>query len=330
MADTGTALMGYNAAMGLALIEEMRIDERVFVLGQGVATGGWFGAEKGLADEFGRERVIDSNIAEAFEAGLAAGAAIAGMKPVINMGFGDFALIAGDEIFQKLGKWRYMHGLDVPMTAVVIFPIGVMGGAGPEHSSCPEVLGMHFPGLKVVVPSTPADAKGLMKAALREPNPVLFHSVNCLGFTRGEVPLDPDFMVPIGKGITRRAGETITVITYGSMVERSLGAAERLAAEGISLEVIDLRSLVPLDWELVLGSVRRTRRAIVVHEAMKTAGPGAEIAARIQEEAFFELEAPVLRVGAKDVPLPQDAALEALCIPSIDDIAAAARRLMQI
>jgi len=330
MAEHGTATMAYNAAMGLALIEEMRRDERVFVLGQGVATGGWFGAEKGLADEFGRERVIDSGIAEAFEAGLAAGAAIAGMKPVINMGFGDFALIAGDEIFHKLGKWRYMHGLDVPMTAVVIFPIGVMGGAGPEHSSCPEVLGMHFPGLKVVVPATPADARGLMTAALREPNPVLFHSVNSLGFQRGEVPLDPDFVVPIGKGIVRRAGSALTAITYGSMVERTLAAAERLAREGVEIEVIDLRSLVPLDWELVLASVRRTHRAMVVHEAMKTAGPGAEIAAQIQERAFFELEAPILRVAAKDLPLPQNAELEQLCIPSVDEIAAGARRLLAI
>lgn len=330
MAEHGTAVMAYNAAMGLALIEEMRRDERVFVLGQGVATGGWFGAEKGLADEFGRERVIDSNIAEAFEAGVAAGAAIVGMKPVINMGFGDFALIAGDEIFHKLAKWRYMHGLDVPMTAVVIFPIGVMGGAGPEHSSCPEVLGMHFPGLKVVVPATPADAKGLMAAALREPNPVLFHSVNSLGFQRGEVPLDPDFIVPIGKGVVRRAGNAITAITYGSMLDRTLAAADRVADEGIDIEVIDLRSLVPLDWELVLSSVRRTHRAMVVHEAVKTAGPGAEIAAQIQERLFFELEAPILRVAAKDVPLPQNGDLEQLCIPSVDEIADAARRLIAI
>lgn len=330
MAEQGTAVMAYNAAMGLALIEEMRRDERVFVLGQGVATGGWFGAEKGLADEFGRDRVIDSNIAEAFEAGVAAGAAIVGMKPVINMGFGDFALIAGDEIFHKLAKWRYMHGLDVPMTAVVIFPIGVMGGAGPEHSSCPEVLGMHFPGLKVVVPATPADAKGLMAAALREPNPVLFHRVNSLGFQRGEVPLDPDFIVPIGKGVVRRAGNAITAITYGSMLDRTLAAADRVADEGIDIEVIDLRSLVPLDWELVLSSVRRTHRAMVVHEAVKTAGPGAEIAAQIQERLFFELEAPILRVAAKDVPLPQNGDLEQLCIPSVDEIADAARRLMAI
>ena len=265
--------MGYNAAMGLGLVEEMRRDDSIFIMGQGVVTGGWFGMEKGLVAEFGTDRVLDCGIAEAFEAGLAAGAAIAGMKPVINMGFGDFALIAGDEIYHKLAKWRYMHGLDVPMTAVIIFPIGAMGGAGPEHSSCTEVLGMHFPGLKVVVPSTAEDAKGLMKAALREPNPVLFHSVQGLGWTRSDVPLDPNFVVPIGKAATRRAGQDLTILTYGSMVPRALEAAERLAGEGIDAEVVDLRTLVPLDWDHVLESVTRTHRAMVVHEAFRPAGP---------------------------------------------------------
>jgi pyruvate/2-oxoglutarate/acetoin dehydrogenase E1 component len=323
-------VMGYNAAMGLGLVEEMRRDDAIFVLGQGVATGGWFGAEKGLSDEFGLDRVIDSGIAEAFEAGLAAGAAIVGMKPVVNMGFGDFALIAGDEIYHKLAKWRYMHGIDVPMTAVIIFPIGGMGGAGPEHSSCTEVLGMHFPGLKVVVPSTPADAKGLMKAALREPNPVLFHSVNSLGWTRGDVPLDDDYVVPIGKAAIRRSGTSLTILTYGSMTQRTLDAAELLADEGIDCEVLDLRSLVPLDWECILTSVQKTHRAMVVHEAFRTAGPGAEIAAQIQERIFFDLEAPVLRLGAKDFPLPQHADLEALAIPSMDLIAETARKLARI
>ena len=328
MAETAT--LGYNAAMGLGLAEEMRRDPNVFVLGQGMVNGGWFGTERGLINEFGAQRVLDTNISEAFQAGLTAGAAIVGMKPVINMGFGDFALIAGDEIFHKLAKWRYMHGLDMPMTAVVIFPIGTMGGAGPEHSSCTEVLGMHFPGLKVVVPSNPADAKGLMKAALREPNPVIYHSVQSLGWVKGEVPLDPDFIVPIGRAARLRPGTTATLLTYGSMVRRSLEAATRLASEGIDLEVIDLRSLAPLDWDAVLESVRRTHRAMVVHEAVKTAGPGAEIAAQIQERAFFDLEAPILRVAAKDVPVPQQAALEALCIPSVDDIVTAARQLVSM
>ncbi|WP_336951216.1 alpha-ketoacid dehydrogenase subunit beta [Sphingobium aromaticivastans] len=325
-----TQSMGYNAAMGLALTEEMRRDDSIFILGQGVATGGWFGAEKGLVAEFGLDRVWDCGISEAFEAGLAAGAAIAGMKPVINMGFGDFALIAGDEIYHKLAKWRYMHGLNVPMTAVIIFPIGTMGGAGPEHSSCTEVLGMHFPGLKVVVPSTAADAKGLMKAALREPNPVLFHSVQSLGWSKGDVPLDPEFIIPFGQAAIRREGSAMTIVTYGSMVARALEAAEILAGEGIDAEVIDLRTLVPLDWDTVLASVRKTHRGLVVHEAARTAGPGAEIAARIQEEAFFDLEAPIMRLGAKDVPLPQQVDLEQACIPSVADIAATARQLLSI
>ncbi len=323
-------VMGYNAAMGLGLTEEMRKDERIFVLGQGMVNGGWFGTERGLINEFGPERVLDTNISEAFQAGMTAGAAIAGLKPVINMGFGDFALIAGDEIFHKLAKWRYMHGVRAPMTAVVIFPIGVIGGAGPEHSSCTEVLGMHFPGLKVVVPSTPADAKGLMKAALREPNPVIYHSIQSLGWVKGEVPLDPDFVVPLGQAAIRREGTDATVVTYGSMVQRCLEAADTLADADISLEVIDLRSLVPLDWGTVLTSVRKTHRVMVVHEAVKTAGAGAEIAAYIMEEAFFELEAPVLRLGALDVPLPQNARLEQLCIPSVPAIVAEARKLVAI
>ncbi|MGI9292467.1 MAG: alpha-ketoacid dehydrogenase subunit beta [Pseudomonadales bacterium] len=328
--DTGVKNMGYNGATGLALIEEMRRDEKVFVMGQSVATGGWFGVEKGLSDEFGSDRVFDSGIAEAFEVGFAAGASIVGMKPVINIGFGDFALIAGDELYNKLGKWRYMHGLNFPMTAVIIMPLGVMGGAGPEHSSSTEVMGMHFPGLKVVIPSNPADAKGLMTAALREPNPVIYHSVQALGWMNGEVPLDPDYVVEIGKAAISRPGEQATLITYGSMVGRSLEAATMLEAEGIDIEVVDLRTIVPLDWDTVLASVTKTHRAIVVHEANKTAGVGAEVAAQIQERVFFELEAPIIRVAGKDVPFPQQADLEQLCIPSVDEIAEAARKLVSI
>lgn len=322
--------MLYNAAMGLAIAEEMRVNPEIFVLGQGVASGGWFGSEKGLADEFGKQRVVDCGISEAFEVGMAAGASIAGMTPVINVGFADFSLIAGDEIYHKLGKWRYMHGINVPMSAVIILPLGVMGGAGPEHSNSIEVLGMHFPGLKVVVPSNPADAKGLMKAALREPNPVLYHSIQALSFTNGEVPLATDFVVEIGKGVVRREGRDVTLLTYGSMVNRSLEAAAALQSEDISVEVIDLRSLNPIDWPLILDSVASTHRAMVVHEANRTAGPGAEIAAQIQERAFYELETPVLRVAGKDVPLPQSVELEQACIPSVAEIAEAARHIMNL
>jgi pyruvate/2-oxoglutarate/acetoin dehydrogenase E1 component len=250
------------------------------------------------------------------------------MKPVINMGFGDFALIAGDEIFHKLAKWRCMHGLDMPMTAVVIFPIGTMGGAGPEHSSCTEVLGMHFPGLKVVVPSNPADAKGLMKAALREPNPVIYHSVQSLGWVKASAAR-PSFIVPIGRAACLRPGTAATLLTYGSMVRRSLEAATRLQARASTS-----RSSIFAHWLRSIGARSSNRCAARIarwwlHEAVKTAGPGAEIAAQIQERAFF-VEAPILRVAAKDVPVPQQAALEALCIPSVDDIVTAARQLVSM
>jgi pyruvate/2-oxoglutarate/acetoin dehydrogenase E1 component len=325
-----TTNLTYSAAIGHAIAEEMRRDPEVFMMGQMAAGGGQFAAERGLSDEFGTERVRNTTINEAFMAGCTVGAAVAGMKPIVNMGFGDFGLIAGDEIYQKLAKWRYMHGGKFTLSAVVILPYGSMGGAGPEHSSSLEAFGMHSPGLKVVIPSTPADAKGLMKMAIRDPNPVLFHSVNTLSFLRGPVSSDPDLLVPFGKAAIRRAGTSISVITYGSMVPLCLDAATRLAADGIELEVIDLRTLVPLDWETVLQSVTRTHRAMVVHEAVRTAGAGAEIAARIQEEAFFDLECPVARVAGKDTIRPQTARLEAYCIPSVDEIEQAARQLMSI
>lgn len=325
---SATQTLTYNAAIGQAIAEEMRIDPSVFVLGQMAAGGGQFAVERGLSDEFGTERVRNTNITEAFMAGCTAGAAIAGMKPVVNMGFGDFALIAGDEIFHKLAKWRFMHGGKFALSAVVIMPVGNMGGGGPEHSSSLEVLGMHFPGLKVVVPATPADAKGLMKAAIRDPNPVLFHSVQALSFMKGDVSDDAELVVPFGKAAVRTSGKDITLVTFGSMLQPSLDAAAVLAKEGIEVEVIDLRSLVPLDWDTVLSSVRRTHRAMVVHEAVRTAGPGAEIAARIQEEAFYDLETPVFRVGGKDVIKPQTARLEQASIPNADEIVVAARKLM--
>lgn len=328
--NTDTRIMTYSAAMGHAIAEEMRRDDSVFMMGQMAAGGGQFAAERGLSDEFGTERVRNTTINEAFMAGCTAGAAIAGMKPIVNMGFGDFALIAGDEIYQKLAKWRYMHGGKFSLSAVVIMPFGSMGGAGPEHSSSLEVLGMHCPGLKVAIPSTPADAKGLLKAAIRDPNPVLFHSINSLSFVRGPVSSDPELVIPFGQAAVRRAGRGISVITYGSMVQPCLDAAEALAADGIDLEVIDLRTLVPLDWDTVMRSVRKNHRAMVVHEAVRTAGAGAEIAARIQEEAFFDLEAPVYRVAGKDTIRPQTARLEAMCIPSRNDIELAARELAAV
>jgi pyruvate/2-oxoglutarate/acetoin dehydrogenase E1 component len=213
-----------------------------------------------------------------------------------------------------------MHGGKFELSAVIRLPGGHADAAGPEHSNSYEVLGMHMPGLKVVVPSTAADAFGLMKAAIRDPNPVLFHEVRSLNFVKGPVPTDPEFVVPLGKAEVVRPGEDITVVTYGHPRHDCVTAAEQLSEQGISAEVIDLKSLVPLDYDTVFESVSRTRRAIVVNEAARTAGPASEIAVRIYEEFFAHLRAPVGRLCAPDVPAPQTLRLEALMRPSVDHI----------
>ncbi len=324
--------INYAWAINQALAEEMRRDERVFVMGQDVGRmGGVFGVTRGLYDEFGASRVRDTTINETFIVGGAAGAAMTGTIPVVELQFADFLYIAADEIFHKLAKWRYMHGGKLTLPVVVRLPTGVLGGAGAEHSQSLEAVAMHTPGLKVALPSSPADAKGLLKTAIRDPNPVLFFEHKGLYRVKGQVPpADVEHLVPFGQAAVVRPGGSVTVVASGLMVGRALEAAERLAGEGIELEVIDPRTLVPLDMDTILASVERTSRALVVHEAVRTAGPGAEIAARIQEEAFFALDAPVWRLGATDTPLPQDPELEQLCIPSAGDIEAAARELMRL
>jgi pyruvate dehydrogenase E1 component beta subunit len=253
-----------------------------------------------------------------------------GTIPVVELQFADFLMIAGDEIFHKLAKWRYMHGGRLTLPVVVRLPTGVLGGAGAEHSQSLEALAMHVPGLKVVLPSTPADAKGLLKTAIRDPNPVLFFEHKGLYRVKGEVPASQDHLVPFGHAAVRRTGADLTVVATGLMVGRALEAADRLAGEGTELTVIDPRTLVPLDMETIVSSVTQTGRALIVHEAVRTGGAGAEIAARIQEEAFFSLDAPVWRLGALDTPLPQDPELEQACLPSVEDIVAAARELVAL
>ena len=324
-------VIGYAWAINHALAEEMRRDERVWIMGQDVGRmGGVFGVTRGLLDEFGADRVRDTTINETFIVGGAAGAAMTGTVPVVELQFADFLLIAGDEIFHKLAKWRYVHGGRLTLPVVVRLPSGVIGGAGAEHSASLEALAMHTPGLKVVLPATPADAKGLLKTAIRDPNPVLFFEHKGLYRTKGPVPTGDDHLVPFGEAAIRRTGDRLTVVATGLMVGRALEAAERLAAEGIEAEVIDPRTLVPLDIDTIVASVQKTGRALVVHEAVRTAGAGAEIAAQIQELAFFSLDAPVWRLGAIDTPLPQDPELEQLCIPSAADIEGAARDLVRI
>jgi pyruvate dehydrogenase E1 component beta subunit len=327
-AQADTQIMTYNAAQGLAIAEEMRRDPMVFLMGQDVAMGGFFGGTRFLVEEFGAARVRDTGITEAFMAGCAAGAAIAGARPIVQMGFADFSLIAGDEIFHKLAKWRHMHGGLFTVPAVIILPYGTSGGVGPEHSSSPEVLGMHFAGLKVVIPSSPAEAKGLLKTAIRDPNPVLFYPSKSLGWVRGPVPMGADFTVPFGEAVIRRPGTTLTAVCYGGMVATVLEAAGRLAADGIETEIIDVRTLVPLDTGTIASSVLKTGRALVAHEAPRTAGPGAELAALITERCFDYLDAPVARVAGVDAPLPASGYLEPFCVPNADAVAAAAQRLV--
>jgi pyruvate/2-oxoglutarate/acetoin dehydrogenase E1 component len=323
--------INYAWAINHALAEEMRRDERVWIMGQDVGRmGGVFGVTRGLLDEFGSNRVRDTTINETFIVGGAAGAAMTGTVPVVELQFADFLYIAADEIFHKLAKWRYVHGGKLSLPVVVRLPTGVVGGAGAEHSQSLEAVAMHTPGLKVVLPSNPADAKGLLKTAIRDPNPVLFFEHKGLYRVKGEVPDGDDHLVPFGQAAVVRSGSDATAVATGLMVGRALEAAEQLAADGIELEVIDPRTLVPLDMETIVKSVERTSRVLVVHEAVRTAGAGAELAARIQEEAFFALDAPVWRLGAIDTPLPQDPELEQLCIPSAADIESAARELLAI
>ncbi|MCW2958282.1 MAG: TPP-dependent acetoin dehydrogenase complex, protein subunit beta [Solirubrobacterales bacterium] len=326
-----TRSITYAWAINHALGEEMRRDERVWMMGQDIGRmGGVFGVTRGLLEEFGTARVRDTTINETFIVGGAAGAAMTGTIPVVELQFADFLFIAADEIFHKLAKWRYMHGGALSLPAVVRLPTGVLGGAGAEHSQSLEAIAMHTPGLKVVLPATPADAKGLLKTAIRDPGPVLFFEHKGLYRTKGDVPVGDDHLVPFGQARTVRPGTDLTIVATGLMVGRAAEAAGRLAADGIEAEVIDPRTLVPLDMETIVASVHRTSRALVVHEAVRTAGAGAEIAAQIQEQAFFSLDAPVWRLGALDTPLPQDPALEQLCIPSVADIEAAARELMAL
>lgn len=329
MSETET--LNYAWAINKALAEEMRRDDRVWMMGQDIGRmGGVFGVTRNLLAEFGPARVRDTTINETFIVGGAAGAAMTGTVPVVELQFADFLMIAGDEVFHKLAKWRYMHGGKLRLPVVVRLPTGVLGGAGAEHSQSLEALAMHVPGLKVVLPATPADAKGLLKTAIRDPNPVLFFEHKGLYRVKGEVPVSEEHLVPFGQAAVRRTGGDLTVVATGMMVDRALSAAERLASAGVDTTVIDPRTLVPLDLQTILESVQSTGRALIVHEAVRTGGAGAEIAARIQEEAFFSLDAPVWRLGALDTPLPQDPELEQACLPSVDDIEAAARELVSL
>jgi pyruvate dehydrogenase E1 component beta subunit len=318
MSERATLSQAYR--QGLA--EEMRTDPRILVYGTDLfERGGHWGQVRGLGSEFGRDRVRNAPISEAAMVAAGVGAAMNGLRPVVDLNFIDFAFGAMDEIINQAAKIRYMWG--APMPLVIRGTNGVAGG-GAQHNNSFESWFAHTPGLLVAMPSTPADTKGLIKSALRGEDPVIFLMHKLLAGLRGEIGGAED-LVPFGRGTVRRPGRDVTVATYGVTVPRSIAAAGQLASEGVEAEVIDLRTVAPLDLELVEESVRRTRRLVVVTESQRHGGIGAEIAAALSESLYDVLDGPVLRVGAPSVPAPHSAPLLARATPSADDIARSLR-----
>ena len=320
--------ISYSEAIREAMVEEMRRDPCVFLMGEDVGTfGGVWGVSQGMLEEFGEVRVRDTAISEIAIIGSALGAAMSGMRPIAEIMFADFLMCAGDQIANQVAKARFMSGgkANVPLT--IRITNGAPGSAAAQHSQSAESWFMNFPGLKIAVPATPADAKGLLKTALRGEDPVLFFEHKMLYSVKGLVPDDPDFMVPFGKAVVVREGKDVTIIGIGIMVQKALEAAEELAKEGLQAEVIDPRTLVPLDKDTLVQSVAKTGRVVIAHEAHKRSGPGAEIAAVLAEEAVEYLDAPILRVAAKNVPLPYSPELENYVLPGTADILDAVRSL---
>lgn len=319
----------YREALRQALREEMLRDERVFLLGEDIgAYGGSYAVTKGLLEEFGEKRVKDTPISETAIIGAAVGAAMDGLRPVAEIMTINFTLVAIDQVINNAAKMHYMFGgqFRCPM---VIRTVGGGRRLAATHSQNLEVLFAHIPGLKVVAPATPYDAKGLLKAAIRDDDPVVFIEHSLLYGARGPVP-DEDYVVPIGVSDVKRRGRDVTIVAYSRMTREALIAAEELAKQGIEAEVVDLRTLRPLDMGPVLDSVARTNRAVVVGEDWRSFGIGAEVAARIQEEAFDELDAPVLRVSQLEVPTPYAANLEKLAFPGSRQIVEACREVLNI
>ena len=321
--------LSYLEAIREALAEEMRRDPKVFVLGEDVGPyGGAFGVTQGLADEFGETRVVDTPISESAIVGISIGAALRGYRPVAEMQFADFISCGFDQIVNQAATLRYRYGGRATVPIVVRAPSGGGVSGGLYHSQNPEAWFVHRPGLKVVAPSTAYDAKGLLKAAIRDDNPVIYFEHKFLyRRAKGPVP-EGDEVVPIGVAAIRRAGGDATLITYGAMVTPSLEAADRLSRDGVEVEVIDLRTLLPFDKDAILASVEKTNRALIVHEDVKTLGIGAELSAVIMEERFSSLDAPVLRVTYPDTHAPFSQVLEQANLPNADTIADALRRLV--
>lgn len=323
------AEMTYRDAINLALKEEMRRDDSVVVYGEDVAQyEGAFKVTRGLLGEFGELRVRDCPISENTIVGVAVGAAMGGLRPVAELMTVNFALLAMDQIVNHMAKVRYMFGGQTKVPMVVRMPGGGGSQLGAQHSQSLESYFMHCPGMLVAYPATPADAKGLLKNSIRDDNPVIFLEHELLYNSKGEVPEDPEFLVPFGKANVLKNGEQVTLVGYGRMAILALQAALALEKEGFSCEVVDLRTLVPLDMETVIASVMKTGRAVVIEECWKSAGLGGDIASRIYEACFDTLLAPVRRISGLDVPMPYSRKIEKLCIPQLDGIVQGVRDLL--
>jgi acetoin:2,6-dichlorophenolindophenol oxidoreductase subunit beta len=324
--ETGREL-SFGQAIREALAEEMRRDPTIFILGEDVAEAGTpFKVLSGLVQEFGTERVMDTPISEAGFTGLAVGAAMTGMRPVVDIMFGDFLGLIMDQLANQAAKVHYMSGGTLKVPLVLRTTLGATRRSAAQHSQSLHAWPSHIPGLKVALPSTPRDAKGLLKTAIRDDGPVIFFEDKMGYAIKGEVP-EGDYAIPFGEADIKRAGEDVTIVAISSMVYVALQAADLLAADGISAEVIDPRTTVPLDADTLIRSAKKTSRAIVVDEGYQSYGVTAEIAARIAEGAFYHLDAPVQRMGAMDVPVPFSPVLEDLTVPTAETVAAVARKL---
>lgn len=319
----------YREAIHDAMVEEMRRDDSVFLIGEDIGTyGGAFGVSAGMLAEFGPERIRETPISELAIVGAAAGAAMVGMKPIAEMMFMDFILLALEPLMNQAAKARYMFGGKATVPMVVRMPGGSGTGAAAQHSQSLESILMHIPGIKVVAPSTAYDAKGLLLSAIRDPNPVCFVEHKLLYKVKGEVP-EGEYTIPLGVADIKHVGSDITVVTSGIMVQKSLAVAKKLSQEGISVEVLDLRTLRPMDTQAIINSVKKTGRLLVVHEAVQTGGWAGEVMAVVSSsEAFDYLDAPMRRLAGKDVPIPYNRFLEAAAVPQEADIEAEIRAIV--
>lgn len=320
----------YRDALREAIAEEMRRDDRVYIMGEDIAGyGGTYAVTKGLFEEFGEKRVKDTPLAEEIIIGTAIGSAIGGLRPIAELMTMNFSLLASDLIINSAAKFRYMFGGQPSIPMVIRMPGGGGAQRGAQHSQMLESMYAHIPGLKLVMPATPYDAKGMLKSAIRDEDPILFVEHELLYSVKGEVPDEgEEYTVPLNRGIVRREGKDVTLVTFSRMMHICLQAAEELAKEGIDAEVIDLRSIRPIDLDLVLDSLRKTNRVVVAEEGWKYYGTGQGIAALIYEHGFDWLDAPIGHVTGKDVPMPYSKSLEQLALPARNDVIAAVKAIV--